>query len=222
MHTNEDVLERRQALVEANVLEGACKAGHDHVVRASRSSHADPLDEAVVPGGANDVQEQGAHKPEEGNGDRGDPLDKAKVSSDDHEEVDGQADERNRWKDQQDRLTPRTSRRRDQQFPIELDRALGWGIDARDDIEEGGLPCAVRPNDRADGTTRNLEVNVVHGHEAAELPGNATCPQHWTALRCAHFKPPFPIFRGANSRTRRRAGKIPCGRLSIMSTSTMP
>ena len=88
MHADEDVLKRRQALVEANVLEGARKASNHHVVRPRRSRDADALDQAVVPVWANDVQKERANESKERDGDRSDPLDESSVATHGHQEVD--------------------------------------------------------------------------------------------------------------------------------------
>jgi hypothetical protein len=53
--------------------------------------------------------------------------------------------------------------------PVEHDRARRGLVDARQLVEERGLPGAVRPDQRHDRAARNDEVDVVGGDQPAEL-----------------------------------------------------
>src|SRR5204863_73699 len=55
---------------------------------------------------------------------------------------------------------------------LELDRARARRKVAGDDVEEGGLAGAVRAEDRAPLAVRDVEIDVVHGEQAAEPPAD--------------------------------------------------
>ncbi len=54
--------------------------------------------------------------------------------------------------------------------PVELDRARGLRDVAGDEVEERGLPGAVRPQEAAALAGRDVEIDVAHGVQTAEPP----------------------------------------------------
>ena len=68
------------------------------------------------------------------------------------------------------RAQPR--RQRPDLLPEQLDRARPRRDVARDDVEQRGLPGAVRAEDGAPLAGRDVEVDVAHGDEAAVAPAD--------------------------------------------------
>src|SRR6185437_12244540 len=82
---------------------------------------------------------------------------------------------------------------------VEADGAGGRREKSADQVEEGGLAGAVRPDDRAQFALRHIERNLAHRDEIAEALGDVVDFEHVHALlRCR--KPSNP--RGKNSTTR--------------------
>ena len=57
-------------------------------------------------------------------------------------------------------------------LPKELDRARRRRDVAADDVEEGRLASAVRPEDRATLAVSDVEIDVTHGEKTAEAPAD--------------------------------------------------
>ena len=199
VHANKDVLQHGERLIEANVLEGPCKSRLHHVVRASWARDAEPSNQTHVPGGANDAQQECAHKAEEGQDDRCHARVEASIAANCVEEIGGEEGERRNRRHENKRLAPFTTGRLHQGDAIKFDLSLRWRVDPGDHVEEGGLPGAVRPDDRRDHPLRDLKVNGVHCNESTEASSNCAGAEH----RRAHFA---ASLESAKVRMRRRAG----------------
>ena len=69
VHANQDVLQCRKALEEANVLECPREAGNNHVIRSRRSGNSNAGNQALIPGWPQDVEQECTDKAKERDGD---------------------------------------------------------------------------------------------------------------------------------------------------------
>ena len=68
---------------------------------------------------------------------------------------------------------------------VEPHRAIGGLVHAGDDIERGGFACAVGADEGHDLTLVDLQIQIVHGDDAAELHGNVIQSQQILTHDCA-------------------------------------
>ena len=68
---------------------------------------------------------------------------------------------------------------------VEPHRAIGRLVHAGDDIERGGFACAVGADEGHDLTLVDLQIQIVHGDDAAELHGNVIQSQQILTHDCA-------------------------------------
>ena len=87
----------------------------------------------------------------------------------------------------------------------EGDLSRGEGQHAADEIEDGGLPGSVRPDDAVDLPLTHLQVDAIDGAQAAEAAGQPGCAQH--DRRLSHGTPPAaaPLQKRARLALARRA-----------------
>ena len=79
----------------------------------------------------------------------------------------------------------------DDLVPLEVDGAVGRGVDAGDDVEGSGFACAVGANQGNDLVPIDLQVHIVNGYHAAKLHGYI----FHTEDVFAHFTASFFSFR---------------------------
>lgn len=82
-------------------------------------------------------------------------------------------------------------------FPVEPHRAVGGLVHAGDDIEGGGLSRAVGSDEGYDLPLVDLQLQIVHSHNAAELHGDVIqsqkllthgCTASFVAFFCCFFR----------------------------------
>src|SRR5690606_39182191 len=67
------------------------------------------------------------------------------------------------------------------------DAPLGRLVEAGDAVEDGGLACAIRPDQRGDVTAADIEGKVVDGDEAAEPHGEMLDAEHRIPVPVGEF-----------------------------------
>ena len=63
--------------------------------------------------------------------------------------------------------------------PLKNDLSFGRTVLSGNHVEEGGLSCAVGSDDGLKGVGKNLEVDVIDGHMAAETDGEVFRFDDW-------------------------------------------
>src|SRR4051794_7151948 len=122
---------------------------------------------------------------------------------------------------------------------VEDDPPGGGLVEAREHVEERGLAGAVRPDDRDDRLTRDLERDGVDREQAAEALRHVGRLEQHLALRAlvrrfrgcrlrglhharASYMASSPPMPSVSSILRLRSGRSPCGLSTIMITSRKP
>ena len=104
----------------------------------------------------------------------------------------------------------------------ELDDAGRHLVDAGDHVEERRLAGAVRPDEAYDRALGDREVDVVHGHEAAEfLAQRGRLEEQLGHQRCTSTSG-SSCTPSSNSCFRRASGNSPYGRTSMTTTRMIP
>ena len=80
--------------------------------------------------------------------------------------------------------------------PLKLDLPAGGGIDARDDVEERGLAGAVGAADADDVACVNVEIEIIHRCQRAEILEDVTARQQRRMLPRIHRLNRVPLYSG--------------------------
>ena len=233
VHPDHDVLERGHVGEEADVLERPADPGVGHLVGLGTAEDAGPMEQIDVGLRPDDRGQE--HPGEHEERDRGTQCgDRRRARGDEQES--GQESDHDRWRHPEHRLQPGPDRPADHPPARDPDVAAGRVEDADDDVEEGRLAGPIRPDQADDRPARDLEVDLLDRDEAAERLRHLSGVEDQVRRlrgrrRCRHQSPNAAVGGGTSamsslaswsSRWRRRFGKRPSGRSSIIPTRARP